>query len=65
MNNTVFPIGEDGEPLLDERAKKKLELKKEVMTLIRSHNLTMSDALHILELCSSEIRGEALNSILR
>ena len=46
-------------------AEKKLELKKEVMTLIRSHNLTTGDALHILELCSSEIRGEALNSILR
>lgn len=65
MNNTVFPVGADGKPKLDERAEKKLQLENEVMTLFRSHNLTAGDALHVLDLCSSEIKGEALNFVLR
>ena len=65
MNKTIFPIGENNKPKLDERAEKKLQLKSEVMTLFRSHNLTAGDALHVLELCSSEIKGEASNFVLR
>ena len=65
MNNTVFPVGTDGRPALSKEAEKKLELEKEVMTLFKSHNLTAGDALHVLDLCSSEIKREALNFVLR
>ena len=65
MKKEIFPVGENGEPILDERAEKKLQLKNEVMTLFRSHNLAAGDALHVLELCSSEIKGIALDFVLR
>lgn len=65
MNETVFSVGANGKPNLDGRAEKKLQLKNEVMTLFKSHNLTAGDALHVLDLCSSEIKGEALNFVLR
>ena len=65
MNETVFSVGANGRSKLDGRAEKKLQIQNEVMTLFKSHNLTAGEALHVLDLCSSEIKGEALNFVLR